>query len=102
THRQLRLPDITGHLAIPEPARALFRRARRSRRRPTRKPAVKPLDLAHGIVRVDGADDREHRVPRVIEIAVERKQRIARQGTQSWLAANAPTPNAVFVVQQLV
>jgi hypothetical protein len=38
----------------------------------------------------------------MIEVAIETHERVAREGAQSWLAADSPSSNAVLIVQQLV
>ena len=66
------------------------------------KSAIQPLDFLHRVVCIDGAHDRENRVPRVIEVPIKTQQGIARQRAQSGLTANAPASNAMLVVQQFV
>ena len=100
--RELCLADVAAHVTIPKATSTFLGRARRSHRRAAVKCAIQPLDFLHRVVCIDGAHDRENRVPRVIEVPIKTQQGIARQRAQSGLTANAPASNAMLVVQQFV
>mgnify|MGYP003340522429 CR=1 FL=1 len=51
---------------------------------------------------IDIADDREHRIARAVEVAVERQHLLPREPAQHGFAANAPAPAAMRLQQKHV
>ena len=93
------LLDVAGELGVAErgiDVRRLFGSRHaidRARRESSRSSCS---TSARACVRIDVADDREHRVRRPVKVAVEAADHVARERAQSRLAADAPAPDAVL------
>jgi hypothetical protein len=100
--RDLRLPDIARHFAKAEPRDTLLDLAGKARGFARGQRTVLSVHLLDGIVGIDVADDRQNGVAGMVEVAVEADERLARQRAEPWLASDAPPPDSVHVVEQLV
>ncbi len=99
---ELRLRNVTGQLAKPESGRRALHRAGRSRRLADGEVAIQPVHGAKRMVRIHVTDHDEHRGGWPVEVAVEAPHIVAGQPPQTVFAADAPTPDAMFVVHQFV
>ena len=81
---------------------AAVRRATVARHRRVGQRAVQPFHVAHRLISIDIADDREHRIGRPVVVAVEAVHMLARERAKAGLAPDAPAAHAMPVVQHLV
>src|SRR3569832_30319 len=102
TECNLCLPDVAGPFAIAESADAFFIESGVALRLSRWKRSVLLAYRAQRFVGVDVADDGEHGVARMIEVAIEADERVACQCAKPGLTTDAPPADAVMVVEQLV